>query len=97
MAINHIPIDQSKRLGGRLRQLVNSLRDFTELLAELRGIGNQSFDGTDYAHLETQWGIPTGSGADVLFLLNSLGENLETNDSVSNTLGKVNAILNQLG
>ena len=62
MAANHIPIDTSKRLGGRLRRAVDVARELLEMLAETKAIMEAQVDGVDYAAVEAQYGVPAGKG-----------------------------------
>ena len=62
MASNHIPIDTSKRLGVRLRRCVDLTRELLGLLAETKAVMEAQIDGTDYAAVEAQYGLPAGKG-----------------------------------
>lgn len=62
MAVNYIPIDPAKRLGTRLRRLVDLQREALELSAALKAVMETQIDGTDYAAVEAQFGLPAGKG-----------------------------------
>ena len=62
MAINHVPIDTAKRLGGRLRRLADLTRDVLNLLTETKAVMEAQVDGADYTAIEAQYGLPSGKG-----------------------------------
>lgn len=62
MASNHVAIDTTKRLGGRLRRTVDLARELIELLAEAKAVMEAQVDVADYAAVEAQYGLPAGRG-----------------------------------
>lgn len=62
MAANHVPIDTGKRLGTRLRRSVDLARELLGLLAEAKAVMEAQIDGSDYAAVEVQYGLPAGKG-----------------------------------
>lgn len=62
MAVNHISVDQSKRLGIKLRRLIDLQREAMELNLQLKDIMEAQIDGIDYTTVESEFGLPTGKG-----------------------------------
>ena len=62
MAANHITVDQSKRLGIRLRRLIDLQRETLQLNEQLKDIMEAQIPGSDYSVVETEFGLPTGKG-----------------------------------
>jgi hypothetical protein len=62
MASNYIPIDQSKRLGSRLRRTVDLARELLDMLTETKAVMEAQIDATDYTAVEAQYGVPAGKG-----------------------------------
>lgn len=97
MAINHVPIDQSKPRGNKLRHTRDLAHHFLTHLAEMKGIISECQDGEDYSHMEDQFGIPAGEGPKVEFLVNSLSEKVTVDTSVTGLKSALEAFVNQLG
>jgi len=62
MAVNHVPIDTSKRLGARLRRTADVARELLNLLAEAKAVMEAQIDGADYSDVEAQYGLPGTKG-----------------------------------
>lgn len=62
MAANHITVDQTRRLGNRLRRGVDLAREVLTILSETKAIMEAQIDGTDYSQVELQYGLPAGKG-----------------------------------
>lgn len=72
MAADYITVNRAKQLGNSLVRSADLLRELRETVAKLKGVGNHSFNASDYAVLEANFGLPTGSGANTLTLINIL-------------------------
>ncbi len=97
MAINHIAINTTPPRGRMLQGTVDGLRQVLDQLDRLLDVANQCWAEGDYTQLELLFGIPTGKGANVLYLLNSLSEKLNTDASVTGMKTAIDALLSQLG
>lgn len=71
MAVDHISIDQTKRLGARLRRLVDKQRGELDEMIALKAIMDECVDGTDYTEIAVRFGIgsTTAEGQAVYNLL----------------------------
>jgi hypothetical protein len=69
MAVQHISINSTKRLGSELRQAVNYGTAFDQQLVKLKDVMETMIDGTDYSRLETEFGLATGKGETVYNLV----------------------------
>jgi hypothetical protein len=78
MAADYITVDRSKQLGNGLVRAADLLRELRELVDKLQDAGNHSNNGTDYSVMEANFGLPAGSGANALTLINILGDTLNT-------------------
>ena len=92
MAFSHIAINRGSALGGELYSAINSLQAALAKLNELTSAMPAMVDGSDYTHLETQFGFDGGKGQTAKAELESMLAKLNTNDSVSN----VNAAMAQV-
>jgi hypothetical protein len=80
MAVQHISINSTKRLGSELRQTVNYGTSFEQQLDKLKDIMDTMIDGTDYSRLETDFGLTTGKGETVYNLVAGSLTALRTGD-----------------
>lgn len=62
MATSWITTNTSKRLGADLRQAVHALKEARSDFREIKGVMETMIDGADYTLLETEFGLPTGTG-----------------------------------
>lgn len=92
MAVQHISIQKGSPLGGQLYNAIDSLQASIAKLNELKDSMPYMVDGSDYSHLETQFGLATGSGSLAKGEIDSLMAKLNTNNAVSD----VNAALQQV-
>lgn len=92
MAVQHISIQKGSSLGGQLYNAVDSLQASLAKINELMAAMPYMVDGSDYSHLETQFGFETGKGqlakAEIESLMGKLNSNAQTQD--------VNAALQQV-
>lgn len=92
MAVQHISIQKGSSLGGRLYSAIDRLQSSLAELNELKDSMPYMVDGSDYSHLETQFGFETGKGqlakAEIDSLMGKLNSNAQTQD--------VNAALQQV-
>ena len=92
MAVSHISIQKSSALGGQLYNAIDQLQSSLAKINELRLAMPYMVDGSNYAHLETQFGFETGRGelakAEIDSLMAKLNSNAQTSD--------VNAALQQV-
>ena len=93
MAVQHIPVDTSKRLGVKLRRCVDLGREFRDLLREVSADMSVMVDGSDYSHLEAQFGIPAGKGQTAKGEIDALLGKLENTNS---DLGNLQEALTQV-
>lgn len=92
MAVQHISIEKSSSLGAQLYTAIDQLQASLAKINELRLAMPYMVDGSDYTHLETQFGLATGRGslakAEIDSLMAKLNSNAQTTD--------VNAALQQV-
>jgi hypothetical protein len=69
MAIDFIPVNVNAPLGRNLKDFVTTIRQAVDGGDAVLGVMNHNWDVGDYAALETLFGLPTGTGADVLTLI----------------------------
>ena len=69
MAADYIAVDRSKQLGNKLVRAASLQRELRELIEELNDVGQHSFDGSDYAVMEDNFGLGAGTGANTLTLI----------------------------
>lgn len=70
MAIDFIQVNTTKPLGAKVVQAANALRAYRELIALIVADVNHMNDGSDYATVETLFGLQAGAGANFVSLLN---------------------------
>jgi hypothetical protein len=99
MAINHIKVLRTEQLGADLIDLSRQLQSTRDKANRLIDIANTLWDSGDFATLEDRFGLETGNGGDVLFLLSYLDEILNTNTTVSGAdrLARINDFCARLG
>jgi hypothetical protein len=69
MANDFISIDMAGKHAGELRRLCELVRSTLDSGEKVLGYMSHSWDTGDYADLEVLFGIPTGSGSDVLYMV----------------------------
>ena len=92
MAYQHISIQQGSPLGGQLYNAISQLESSKAKLNELVNAMPYMVDGSDYSHLEVQFGFETGKGETAKAELESMLAKINTDDSVTN----VNAAMLQV-
>lgn len=85
MAADYIRVDRTKQLGNRLVRCADQLLDVAQSLAELLAAGSHANDGSDYSVMETIFGLQTGTGANVLTLIDLIDTILNTGSTVAGT------------
>ena len=96
MAIDFIPMgstQQSQALVGALKAMNNG----RDQLFRLFEIMQHCQDGSNFATLETQFGVPTGLGDELYNEMNSFVSKINTDASVANVLAAWNQISAKLG
>ena len=85
MAADYLSITKTNRpqLGNQLIRLANLVRDVRDLSDALNDAGGHMFAAADYSMFETQFGITTGQGANVLTLMGLVNSILNTNTDVT--------------
>lgn len=83
MAADYISVDRSKQLGNKLVRAASLQRELRELIEELHDIGQHSFDGSDYAVMESNFGLASGKGANTLTLIGLMREIYNTETAVA--------------
>lgn len=69
MATLYIPVNTSKRLGADTRQLVSMLQQSKDIAERLKATMEMQKDGNDWTQVETEFGLPAGSGETVYNLI----------------------------
>ena len=62
MATSYISVNTNKRLGQDLRYLVHQLKETRSDCRELKAVMETMIDASNYALLETEFGLATGTG-----------------------------------
>ena len=89
MAIDHIQIDTTQRLGLALRNDLDRLSLARRGLAHLKAVMEHMTDGADYATIATKFGAGVGNGEALYNLLAGAADDLATSD--------MNALLERVG
>lgn len=63
MAIDFIPVNKSSRLGQELVNLSLALRQAKERAVQVKEKMDHMQDGSDFAMIATEFGLPAGSGS----------------------------------
>jgi hypothetical protein len=69
MAVDFIPINTNAPMGRPLKDFITVIRQMLDGGDAVLGVMNHTWDVGDYAELETLFGLPMGTGADVLTLV----------------------------
>ncbi len=69
MAVDYIVIDESKRQGAAIRQLVNYQGETIERLRSFKAVLDEMVDGADYTEIESELGLSVGEGITVYNLV----------------------------
>jgi hypothetical protein len=69
MAADFLTVNTSKPLGAKLVAAANLLRQLRELVQQMADCSGHMFTGADYSVLEQQFGLQTGTGANVATLI----------------------------
>lgn len=77
MAASYISVDSTKPLGHSLLQAAGDARRFGEEIAAIKRVMDGMANGTDYAIIEAQFGLPAGKGGDVSYLIAQLKSGLD--------------------
>jgi hypothetical protein len=80
MAVDFIPITVGSSAQTQAQQLKNLTIQFTQVYAQtlaLRDTMTHLNDGVDFSKLETQFGVPAGTGQEVFDLLNGAAHAME--------------------
>lgn len=97
MATTFININTGQRLGAQLRSAIDQVRAARDLLARLRGVMDTQIDGSNYALLESQFGLQAGEGAAAYFQVAAWLDAISSNASQTAVADKTTQLLNQLG
>jgi hypothetical protein len=69
MAVDFISVNVNAPLGRNLKDFVTGLRQVLDGGEAVMGVMNHNWDVGDYASLEALFGLPDGTGANVLTLM----------------------------
>lgn len=69
MAINFYTVDRTKRYGAEVCRAADLLAQALAKIEELKSTADNMNDGTVYTLVETQFGLQTGQGINLVFLL----------------------------
>jgi hypothetical protein len=83
MAADYIVVNRNKQLGNQFVRLASMLLECRGLAESLIASGNHCFENSDYSVFESQFGLPTGAGANALNLLGLIRGVLNTNDEIT--------------
>jgi hypothetical protein len=83
MAADYIAVNRTKQLGNTLVAAADKVRELREMIDKLNDAGNHSFSGADYAVMETNFGLATGTGANTLTLIGLMHTIFNTNGTVA--------------
>lgn len=89
MATLYISVNTSKRLGADVRQAVAMLQQSKDLLERLKAVMEMQIDNGDFSAIETEFGLPAGTGETLYNLV--AGSYTDLNGF------NVNALLSRLG
>lgn len=94
MAINNITIDLTtgKRLAFKLRETVDQLQKYEEMLAALKAAMDQMTDGVSYATIETEFALPTGKGVTVYNLVTGASAELAADSNLEQLKSWLSAV-----
>lgn len=85
MAADYVKINRALQLGNNLVRAADLLLEVRQLVSKMLAAGNHSNDGTNYTLMESNFGLPAGSGANVLFLLGLVDTILNSASTVTGT------------
>lgn len=77
MATTWIPTNTNTRLGADLRQAVHALKETRSDFRELKAVMETMIDASNYALLETEFGLPAGLGDDAYNLVSGALSDME--------------------
>lgn len=85
MAADFIVVTKTNRpaLGTQLIRSANLLRELRDLIDAVNDAGSHMWTGADYSMFETQFGLTTGTGANVLSLMGLIQTIFNSNGEVT--------------
>lgn len=86
MAVNIITVDQSKRQGGQLLTIIETLRRAQDELRQHKEMMENMTDGVTYAAIETQYGAGVGKGTPLYNLVVGATAELAADSNLANLL-----------
>lgn len=88
MADDFLAINRGSQKGAELVRMVDAFRSSWDALAKVRSQAEHMWEGSDYATLEAEYGLPAGSGANVLTLLGLVDADL-ADGPLAEMLGRI--------
>lgn len=86
MAVNIITVDQSRRMGGELLNIIAALRENQDRLRQHKELMDNMTDGVTYSAIETQYGVPAGKGDELYNLVAGASAELAADSNLTNLL-----------
>jgi len=94
MAYQHITIALNSTHGRYLRNALSDLENARNSLRDIVAFMPTMVDGSDYTHLEEQFGLETGKGESAKNELESLMGKIDVDSSVTNTKAAIQQVFN---
>lgn len=97
MAYAHVPVNLASPHGAELVRLIRQMEAVRTEWTRIRNTMSTMNDGADWSHGETQFGIPTGKGGDVFYMIDVNYSNMHNDESITMSETTMEQCLKQIG